>query len=478
MNATDLRQIDQTILDRIRSAVGDAGVITDENDKAPFLRDERGYYTGTTPMIVRPVTTEEVASVVSICNETRTPIVPQGGNTGLCGGATPYEHGGEVLMSLTRMNKVRDIDVLNYAITVEAGVILADVQKAVDDVDRYFPLSLGGEGTALIGGNLSTNAGGTGVLRYGPARDLCLGLEAVLPDGRIWSGLTGLRKDNTGYDLKHLFIGAEGTLGIITAACLKLFPKPADIRTAFVAVRDQHAAVELLARARRITDDRVVTFEYMQRESIEFALAHIADTRDPMPTEYRHYVMMELAAGEAAAAGLRDMMETVLGDSMEDGIVLDAVLAESGQQAADFWRIRETIPEAQKFEGASSKHDISVPVSGVADFLIEATADIRRLIPGARPCAFGHVGDGNIHFNFSRPLDMTDDDFKAMEPEIHKTVYDRTVAMGGSISAEHGIGRLRRGELEIYKSPVALDVMRAIKATLDPNGIMNPGKVL
>ena len=478
MNATDLRQIDQTILDRIRSAVGDAGVITDENDKAPFLRDERGYYTGTTPMIVRPVTTEEVASVVSICNETRTPIVPQGGNTGLCGGATPYEHGGEVLMSLTRMNKVRDIDVLNYAITVEAGVILADVQKAADDVDRYFPLSLGGEGTALIGGNLSTNAGGTGVLRYGPARDLCLGLEAVLPDGRIWSGLTGLRKDNTGYDLKHLFIGAEGTLGIITAACLKLFPKPADIRTAFVAVRDQHAAVELLARARRITDDRVVTFEYMQRESIEFALAHIADTRDPMPTEYRHYVMMELAAGEAAAAGLRDMMETVLGDSMEDGIVLDAVLAESGQQAADFWRIRETIPEAQKFEGASSKHDISVPVSGVADFLIEATADIRRLIPGVRPCAFGHVGDGNIHFNFSRPLDMTDDDFKAMEPEIHKTVYDRTVAMGGSISAEHGIGRLRRGELEIYKSPVALDVMRAIKATLDPNGIMNPGKVL
>jgi len=478
MNATDLRQIDQTILDRIRSAVGDAGVITDENDKAPFLRDERGYYTGTTPMIVRPATTEEVASVVSICNETRTPIVPQGGNTGLCGGATPYEHGGEVLMSLTRMNKVRDIDVLNYAITVEAGVILADVQKAADDVDRYFPLSLGGEGTALIGGNLSTNAGGTGVLRYGPARDLCLGLEAVLPDGRIWSGLTGLRKDNTGYDLKHLFIGAEGTLGIITAACLKLFPKPADIRTAFVAVRDQHAAVELLARARRITDDRVVTFEYMQRETIEFALAHIADTRDPMPTEYRHYVMMELAAGEAAAAGLRDMMETVLGDSMEDGIVLDAVLAESGQQAADFWRIRETIPEAQKFEGASSKHDISVPVSGVADFLIEATADIRRLIPGARPCAFGHVGDGNIHFNFSRPLDMTDDDFKAMEPEIHKTVYDRTVAMGGSISAEHGIGRLRRGELETYKSPVALDVMRAIKATLDPNGIMNPGKVL
>ena len=260
----------------------------------------------------------------------------------------------------------------------------------------------------------------------------------MLPDGRIWSGLTGLRKDNTGYDLKHLFIGAEGTLGIITAACLKLFPRPADIQTSFVAVRDQHAAVELLARARRITDDRVITFEYMPREA----------------------------------------METVLGESMEDGVVLDAVIAESGKQAADFWRIRETIPEAQKFEGASSKHDISVPVSKVADFLVDGIADMKRLVPGIRPCAFGHVGDGNVHFNLSRPIDMSDETFRALEPEIHKAVYDRTVAMGGSISAEHGIGRLRRGELETYKSPVAMDVMRAIKATLDPNGIMNPGKVL
>ena len=478
MNATALKQIDSSVLDRIRTVVGDAGVIVADTDKSPYLHDERGYYTGATPMIVRPAITQEVADVVRICHETGTAIVPQGGNTGLCGGATPYEHGGEILLSLTRMNRVRDLDALNYTITVEAGVILADVQKAAEDADRYFPLSLGAEGTARIGGNLSTNAGGTGVLRYGPARDLCLGLEAVLPDGRIWSGLTGLRKDNTGYDLKHLFIGAEGTLGIITAACLKLFPRPTDIQIAFVAVRDEFAAVELLAAARRATDDRIATFEYMQREALDFVLRHIADSRDPLSDRYDHYVMMEIAAGAAAAAGLRDMLETLLGDAMEKGLVLDAALAESGQQAKDFWRIRETIPEAQKYEGASSKHDVAVPVSKVAEFIVGTSAELKKAMPGIRPCAFGHVGDGNVHFNFSRPLDMTDEAFRAREGEIHDIVYGRTVALGGSISAEHGIGRLRRGELETYKSPVALDVMRTIKAALDPKGIMNPGKVL
>ncbi|PPR10043.1 MAG: putative FAD-linked oxidoreductase [Alphaproteobacteria bacterium MarineAlpha11_Bin1] len=478
MNATTFRKIDKSILDLLHSVVGDAGIITDANDKAPYLNDERGYYSGSTPMIVRPASTAEVSKIISICNESQTPVVPQGGNTGLCGGATPYEHGGEILLSLTRMNRIREIDTLNYAITVESGVILADVQTAAENAGRYFPLSLGGEGTARIGGNLSTNAGGTGVLRYGPARDLCLGLEAVLPDGRVWNGMTGLRKDNTGYDLKHLFIGAEGTLGIITAACLKLFPKPADIQTAFVAVESEHAAVELLARARQITDDRVVTFEYMPRDAIGFALKHIDGTRDPMSTAYLHYVLIELAAGEAAAVDLRNMLEEVLGDGMVDGLVLNAVFAESGQQASDFWKIRETIPEAQKYEGASSKHDISVPVSRVADFLVDAIADVKKLIPGVRPCAFGHVGDGNIHFNLSRPVDMSDDEFWLLEPELHKMVYDRTVAMGGSISAEHGIGRLRRDELKAYKSPVEMDVMRSIKETLDPNGIMNPGKVL
>ncbi len=470
--------IPQDVLKRIRAVTGDAGVLTADADKAPYLTDERGYYTGATPMVVRPATVDEVSAVVKICCETGTAIVPQGGNTGLCGAATPHEHGGEILLSLTRMNRIREIDPLNYAITVEAGVILAEVQQAAEAADRLFPLSLGGEGTARIGGNLSTNAGGTGVLRYGPARDLCLGLEAVMPNGDIWNGLTALRKDNTGYDLKHLLIGAEGTLGIITAACLKLFPRPADIRNAFLAVRDEHAAVELLARARRATDDRVVTFEYISRQALDFVLGHFNDLRDPLDGRHDHYVMMEIASGEAAADGLRDLLEGILTEGFATGLVLDAVIAESGRQAADFWKIREVLPEAQRHQGASIKHDISVPVSKVADFLVDAIADLSSLVPNIRPCAFGHVGDGNIHFNLSAPEGMTDAEFLAIRPEIHKRVYDRTVAMGGSISAEHGIGRLRRDELKAYKSPVALEVMRAIKAALDPGGIMNPGKVL
>ena len=470
--------IAQHVLERIRAITGDAGVLTAAEDKAPYLTDERGYYTGATPMVVRPATVDEVSAIVKICSETGTAIVPQGGNTGLCGAATPHEHGGEILLSLTRMNRVREIDPLNYTITVEAGVILADVQRAAEEADRLFPLSLGGEGTARIGGNLSTNAGGTGVLRYGPARDLCLGLEAVMPNGDIWNGLTGLRKDNTGYDLKHLLIGAEGTLGIITAACLKLFPRPADIRNAFLAVRDEHAAVELLAQARRTTDDRVVTFEYMSRQALDFVFRHFNDLRDPLPERHDHYVMMEIASGKASAANLRDLLEGILTDGFAAGLVLDAVIAESGRQAADFWKIREVVPEAQRHQGASIKHDISVPVSRVADFLVEAIAEIDGLVPNVRACAFGHVGDGNIHFNFSAPEEMADAEFLATRPEIHKRVYDRTVAMGGSISAEHGIGRLRRDELKAYKSPVALNAMRAIKAALDPKGIMNPGKVL
>lgn len=478
MKKLDMPAIDHSILDRLTSIVGRKGYISDATAMKPYVRDERGYFTGATPLILQPESTEETAQIIKICYETNTPIVPQGGNTGLCGGATPFEHGREILLSMTRMNKVREIDPLNYAMTVEAGVILENVQKAAAEVNLYFPLSLGGEGTAVIGGNLSTNAGGTGVLRYGPARDLCLGLEAVLPDGRVWDGLQGLRKDNTGYDLKHLFIGAEGTLGIITAACLKLFPPPSEIQTAFVAVQDEHAAVDMLALARQSSDDRVITYEYIQRQAIDFVLRHISGTRDPLPTKYDHYLMIELATGNANTLELRATLESLLTKGMETGLVLDAVFAESLQQSQDFWKIRETIPEAQKYEGASSKHDVSVPVSRVSEFLIATIRELEALIPRIRTCAFGHVGDGNIHFNLSRPLDMTDDTFYELENQIHKIVYDRTMSMGGSISAEHGIGRLRKNDLKIYKSPVALDVMHTIKKALDPKGIMNPGKIL
>ena len=462
---------------RITETVGEAGIITDSADMAPYLVDERDAYHGQARMVVRPSTTDEVARVVRLCAEAGVPIVPQGGNTSLCGGATPDEDGAAIVLSLTRLNRVRAVDPLNYTITVEAGVILADVQKAAAVADRLFPLSLGGEGTARIGGNLSTNAGGTGVLRYGNARDLVLGLEVVLPDGRIWDGLTGLRKDNTGYDLKQLFIGAEGTLGIITAAVLKLFPPPGDIQTAFVAVPGPCEAVELLSRARRASDDRVATFELIPRLPLDLVLRHIPGTRDPLAETYDCYVLFELAAGEAAA-GLRALMETVLSEAMEAGLVLDAAIAESGAQAADFWKIRETVPDAQKYEGVSIKHDVSVPVSRIADFMEEAAVKVAAVVPGIRVVAFGHVGDGNVHYNMCQPADGDGEAFRARQTEINRIVHDTVVSMGGSISAEHGIGRLKRGELAHYKSEIALDLMRRIKAAIDPDNIMNPGKVL
>jgi FAD/FMN-containing dehydrogenase len=465
------------VLDRIAAVVGPAGIIRDPADMAPFLKDERGTYEGRTPMIVRPASTAEVAEIVRICAETGTPIVPQGGNTGLCGPATPHATGEEILLTLTRMNKVREIDPLNYTITVEAGVILADVQKAAAEVDRLFPLSLGGEGTARIGGNLSTNAGGTGVLRYGNARNLALGLEVVLPDGRVWDGLSALRKDNTGYDLKHLFIGAEGTLGVVTAAVLKLFPAPKDVQTAFCAVRDCDAVISLLARARAMSDDKVTACEWITRLGLGFAIEHIEGNRDPLTRSYDEYLLLELTSGHADG-GLRETMEAILADAMERGEVLDGALAESRSQAADFWRLRETLPEAQKYEGASIKHDISVPVSKVPEFLRRAGTALEAAVPGIRICAFGHVGDGNVHYNLSRPLDAEDAAFHARREEINRIVHDIATGLRGSISAEHGIGLLKRDELKHYKDPVALDLMQALKQAIDPKGIMNPGKVL
>ncbi len=467
----------ENFIDGLSEIVGEVAVLTEPVDMAPYLVDERRRYHGNTLAVVRPSTTAEVSAIVRLCGEAGVAIVPQGGNTSLCGAATPFEHGDEIVLSLARMNRVREVDPINYTITVEAGVILADVQRAAEQADRLFPLSLGGEGTARIGGNLSTNAGGTAVLRYGTARELALGLEVVLPDGRIWDGLSGLRKDNTGYDLKQLFMGAEGTLGIITAAVLKLFPRPADVQTAFVAVPDPRAAVELLTRARIACGDRVITFELIPRLPLELVLRYIPGTRDPLSEIYDSYVLFELASS-TSRDDLRGLMETVLSEAMEAGLALDAAIAESGQQAADFWRLREALPEAQKYAGVSIKHDVSVPISRIAEFLEDASAKVEAAVPGLRVCAFGHLGDGNIHFNLCQPEGGDGAAFEARMTDLNRIVHDTVVAMRGSISAEHGIGRLRKDELAHYASDVSLDLMRRIKAALDPDGIMNPGKVI
>ena len=466
------------VLDRIAEIVGPRGVITDSAEMAPYLIDERKEFPGgRAAMIVRPASTDEVARVVALCNETGTAIVPQGGNTSLSGASTPHAHGGEIILSVKRMNRVRFIDPLNFTITVEAGVVLADVQKAAAEADRLFPLSLGGEGTAVIGGNVSTNAGGTGVLRYGNARELVLGLEVVLPDGRVWDGLSALRKDNTGYDLKQLFIGAEGTLGIVTAVVLKLFPKPRDMQTAFVAVKDPQAALELLARARAASDDRVTAFEWVPRLPLDYVLKNVPGTRDPLPTRYDHYVLIELTSAHDTGA-LRQCLEGVLADGMAKGLVLDGTIAESRTQARAFWKIRETVPDAQKPEGVSIRHDVSVPVSSVPEFVKRADEAIRRAVPGIRICSFGHLGDGNVHYNLTQPIGADGAAYAARHDEINRIVYGVALALKGSISAEHGIGRLKRDVLTEVKPPVALELMREIKRALDPNGIMNPGKVL
>jgi len=469
-------------LDRLKAAVGPKGWTDDPAELAPRLLEERGHYRGRTALLIRPASTAEVASVIGICAETGTPVVPQGGNTGMMGGATPFEHGGEVLLSLARMNKVRELDALNYTITVDAGCILANIQKAAEDADRLFPLSIGAEGTCQIGGNLSTNAGGVQVLRYGMARDLVLGLEVVLPDGRVLDGLRGLRKDNTGYDLKQLFLGAEGTLGVITGAVLKLFPRPRQVETAFIAVRDPAAAIELLARLRNGTGDAVTAFELISRTALGMVLAHIPGSVDPLAEPHDWYVLTDCSSGDSGGS-LRAAVEQTLSDAIEAGLAFDATLAASAQQSKAMWRMRDSITEAQKPEGGSIKHDVSVPVSSVADFIAEASAICARTIPGCRPVVFGHVGDGNIHFNVSQPASepkqgTARETFLARWGELNRLVHDVVRRMNGSISAEHGIGRRKIDELVRYKSPLEIELMRTIKRTLDPKNIMNPGKVV
>ncbi|CAK0767354.1 FAD-binding oxidoreductase [uncultured Gammaproteobacteria bacterium] len=464
-------------LDMIRAVVGAKGWLDRAEEMAPYLTEYRGRFRGAAAAVVRPATTTEVAEVVRLCAEAQIPIVPQSGNTSLVGGSIPFETGSDLVLSLSRLNRIRNIDPLNYTMTVEAGCILKTVQDAAEEADRLFPLSFGAEGSCQIGGCLSSNAGGMLTLRYGNTRDLILGLEVVLPDGRVWEGLRRLRKDNTGYDLKHLFIGAEGTLGVVTAAVLKLFPRPKQTASAFVAVPDPAAAVGLLSHLRATLGDVVSAFELIPRRGLDFALRHVPGTVDPLQDQHGWYVLIEAGAGTHAGdlgAGIEDS----LGAAIEAGLVTDGTIAASVKEAQAYRFIREAIVEAQKFEGGSIKHDVSVPVSRVAEFISRATAEVERLVPGIRPVPFGHVGDGNIHFNLNQPEAAETAAFMARWDEIQTAVHDIVLALEGSISAEHGIGRIKRDELVRTKGAVELELMKRIKRAFDPESLMNPDKVL
>ena len=465
------------VLENLRAIVGPAGWIDAPADMAPFEKEERGLFAGRAALVLRPANVGQVSEILRECNRAKIAVIPQGGNTGLVGGGTPHATGTEIVLSLARMNTIRALDLANDTIVVETGCVLADIQNAAAAQDRLFPLSLAAEGSCQIGGNLSTNAGGINVLRYGMARDLVVGLEVVLADGRVWSALKGLRKDNTGYDLKQLFVGSEGTLGVVTAAVLKLFPAPREIETCLVAVPSPDAAIELLQRAKSQSGGSVVAFELTQRRLLDFVLAHIPGTSDPIPEKHDWYVLVEFAAGDIGGA-LKGMVERLLERAFEDGLALDAVLASSDAQRKALWKLRESMTEAQKHEGGSIKHDVSVPVSSVPAFLARATAICETMVPGARVCAFGHAGDGNIHFNVSQPKGADRAAFMDLRHAMNARVHDLVAEMAGSISAEHGVGQLKRDDLVRYKDPVALELMRSLKRSLDPNNILNPGKVV
>jgi D-lactate dehydrogenase (cytochrome) len=464
------------LVSRFIAIVGHKYAVTYPAEQEGYLIENRGLYHGRTPVILRPGSTAEVSQILKLANETGISIVPQGGNTGLVGGQTPSENGSEILLSLTRLDKIREIDPGSNTMTCEAGVILAKAQDAAEQVNRLFPLSLGAEGTCTIGGNLSTNAGGTGALAYGVTRDLALGLEVVLADGRIWHGLNKLKKDNTGYDLKNLFIGAEGTLGIITAAVLKLFPRPRAVETALAGLPSPAAALCLFNLANELAGDSITGFEFMPRIGFDFMREFMPDRRDPLPSPHPWYVLIELSS--QATEGLPEAMQELLAKAAERLFVTDAVIAANLEQARAFWRLREGIVEVQKFPGGSIKHDISVPVASVPDFVTEASAAVTRLFPGTRPIPFGHLGDGNVHFNVTQPEGADKAAYLDQWEEMNAVVHAIAAKFGGSISAEHGIGRLKRDLLPEVKDPVALEMMRALKQTLDPKGILNPGKVL
>jgi D-lactate dehydrogenase (cytochrome) len=474
MNTLVRPMLSSDLLARFVAIVGEKNAITEPAEQASYLVEERGLYRGRSAAVLRPASVDEVSQILRLASELGAPVVPQGGNTGLVGGQIPLD--GELVLSLRRLNRIREVDAVSNTLTCEAGVPLATVQAAAAAANRFFPLSLAAEGSCTIGGNLATNAGGNSALAYGVARDLVLGLEVVLADGRVWHGLNKLKKDNTGYDLKHLFMGAEGTLGVITAAVLKLFPAPKSIETAFVGLPTVAAALDLLTLMQQGAGGAVTSFELIGRTPYEFALRHGLNLRAPLAQACEWHVLVELSSG--APDDLRGKLEASLAAGVERGLVVDAVIAESLDQRNAFWRLREFIPEAQKSEGGSIKHDVSVAVAAVPEFIAQATAAAEALIPGARPVPFGHLGDGNIHFNVSQPAGADKEAYLARWREMNDVVHEVVRKLGGSISAEHGIGRLKRDDLVRVKDPVALDLMRALKRTLDPKGVLNPGKVV
>ena len=465
------------LLDRFAAIVGEGHALRRDGDIAPHLEELRGLYHGRSPLVLKPGSAAEVSDILRLATETGTPVVPQGGNTGLVGAQTPHPDGSEILVALSRLNRIREVDPVGNLLVAESGCVLAAVQAAANDADRMFPLSLGSEGSCQIGGNLSSNAGGTAVLAYGNTRQLCLGLEVVLPTGEIWHGLRRLKKDNTGYDLRDLFIGAEGTLGIITAAVLKLFARPKGHEVVFAGLGSPGDALDLFRLAEGLCGTALTGFELMPRIGVEFTARHVENVRDPLAEPYPWYTLIDISSGQSPEAA-RSLVEQLFEAASEKGLVRDAVVAENEAQKHALWHMREAMSFAQRPEGGSIKHDVSVPVALIPEFLDRAGKAVLRAEPQARIVAFGHIGDGNIHYNISQPVGADKDAFLARWHEMNGIVHGIVLDMNGSISAEHGIGQLKRDELARIRQPIEIDLMKRIKAAFDPAGIMNPGKVI
>lgn len=465
------------LISRFVAIVGEDNSIQPPDDQARYTHENRGLFVGKTPLVLKPASTQEVSEIMELASETSTPIVPQGGHTGHVGGAVPDETGTQIVVSLERMNTIREIDLNSNVIACEAGCILEAIRISASENDRLFPLALGSQGSCQIGGNISTNAGGTGVLAYGNTRQLVMGLEVVLPSGEIWNGLRQLKKDNSGYDLKDLFIGAEGTLGIVTAAVLKLFPKPKGKAVAFCGLNTPQDALSLLKQAEEVAGSSLTAFELMAKTPVDFTLAHITGAKNPLSHTYPWQVLIEVSSNRSEEDA-DSILQPLLEKALEDGNIIDAALASSISQQNDIWQLRETMPLAQKPEGGSIKHDISVSIHRIPEFLERADAIIKREMPTAQICTFGHMGDGNIHYNISQAIDEDAETFLARQPAINDLIHALVVEMDGSISAEHGVGRLKRELLARTKNKVELGLMLSIKNSLDPLNIMNPGKIL